>query len=66
MRILLTNDDGIGAQGLQTLRRHLREIDGITLDVIAGSPRSLQGPALSNSFGFGGHNATLVVGPPPS
>ena len=38
----------------------------ITLDVIAGSPRSLQGPALSNSFGFGGHNATLVVGPPAS
>ncbi len=35
MRILLTNDDGIGAQGLQTLRRHLRDIDGVTLDVIA-------------------------------
>lgn len=24
------------------------------------------GPTLSNSFGFGGHNATLVFGPPPS
>ena len=23
-------------------------------------------PAISNSFGFGGHNATLVFGPPPS
>jgi 3-oxoacyl-[acyl-carrier-protein] synthase II len=33
------------------------------IDVIAGSPRQLQGPVLSNSFGFGGHNATLVVGP---
>jgi hypothetical protein len=32
--------------------------------VIAGSPRKLSGPVLSNSFGFGGHNATLVVGPP--
>jgi len=35
VRILLTNDDGIGAQGLQTLRRHLRTIEGVTLDVIA-------------------------------
>ena len=35
MRILLTNDDGIGAQGLQTLRRELRKIEGVTLDVIA-------------------------------
>ncbi|MBN8867629.1 MAG: 5'/3'-nucleotidase SurE [Solirubrobacterales bacterium] len=35
MRILLTNDDGIGAQGLQTLRRELRQIDGVTLMVIA-------------------------------
>ena len=35
MRILLTNDDGIGAQGLQELRRELRQIDGVQLDVIA-------------------------------
>ncbi|MGA7396349.1 MAG: 5'/3'-nucleotidase SurE [Solirubrobacterales bacterium] len=35
MRILLTNDDGIGATGLQVLRRHLRQIEGVTLDVIA-------------------------------
>jgi len=35
VRILLTNDDGIGAQGLQTLRRELRAIEGVTLDVIA-------------------------------
>lgn len=35
MRILLTNDDGIGAQGLQALRRELRQIEGVTLDVIA-------------------------------
>ena len=38
-------------------------IPTITIDVIAGSPRELPGPVLSNSFGFGGHNATLVVGP---
>lgn len=35
MRILLTNDDGIGAQGLQALRRELRKIENVTLDVIA-------------------------------
>lgn len=35
MRILLTNDDGISAPGLQALRRALRELDGVELDVIA-------------------------------
>lgn len=35
MRILLTNDDGIGARGLQDLRRELRRIEGVQLDVIA-------------------------------
>ncbi len=35
MRVLLTNDDGIGAAGLQALRRALLEIDGIELAVIA-------------------------------
>lgn len=37
------------------------------IDLIVDEPREWQpGPALSNSFGFGGHNATLVFGPPPS
>ena len=35
MRVLLTNDDGIEAEGLQSLRRALLEVDGIELDVIA-------------------------------
>ncbi|HWC07934.1 MAG TPA: 5'/3'-nucleotidase SurE [Solirubrobacterales bacterium] len=35
MRILLTNDDGIAAPGLQAARRALRELDGVTVDVIA-------------------------------
>ena len=35
MRVLLTNDDGIQAQGLHALRRELLGIDGLQLDVIA-------------------------------
>src|ERR1700733_14448101 len=35
MRVLLTNDDGIEAEGLQELRRALRVLDGIRLAVIA-------------------------------
>jgi 5'-nucleotidase len=35
MRVLLTNDDGISAPGLQAARRALRELDGVELDVIA-------------------------------
>jgi 5'-nucleotidase len=35
LRVLLTNDDGIGAQGLQTLRRALLRLDDIRLAVVA-------------------------------
>ena len=35
MRVLLTNDDGIHAGGLQTLRRALLAVDGVQLAVIA-------------------------------
>jgi 3-oxoacyl-[acyl-carrier-protein] synthase II len=36
----------------------------IQLDVVAGAPRSVPAaPVLSNSFGFGGHNATLIFAP---
>jgi 5'-nucleotidase len=35
MRVLLTNDDGIEADGLQALRNALLEVDGIELAVIA-------------------------------
>jgi len=35
----------------------------IAVEIVAGSPRSVEPkPVLSNSFGFGGHNATLVLG----
>ena len=35
MRVLLTNDDGIEADGLQALRRQLQGLPGIELAVIA-------------------------------
>src|SRR5579884_1995101 len=35
MRVLLTNDDGIEADGLQALRRALREVPDIELAVVA-------------------------------
>jgi 5'-nucleotidase len=35
VRILLTNDDGISAPGLQAARRALTALDGVTVDVIA-------------------------------
>ena len=39
-----------------------RASDDINLDIVAGSPRTIGSrPVLSNSFGFGGHNATLVL-----
>lgn len=41
------------------------EMPGI--DLVIGQPRPWEpGPSLSNSFGFGGHNGTLVIGPPPT
>jgi len=35
VKVLLTNDDGIGADGLQALRRALLEVSGVELAVIA-------------------------------
>ncbi|HEY5273164.1 MAG TPA: beta-ketoacyl synthase, partial [Acidimicrobiales bacterium] len=36
----------------------------ITIDVVTGESRPFTpGPVLSNSFGFGGHNGCLVLGP---
>lgn len=45
--------------GLERLDPELPKID-----VAMGAPREWKpGPSLSNSFGFGGHNGTLVIGP---
>jgi 3-oxoacyl-[acyl-carrier-protein] synthase II len=39
---------------------------GLEVDLVRDQPRKAAvSVALSNSFGFGGHNAVLVVGPPP-
>ncbi|MEL6982862.1 MAG: beta-ketoacyl-ACP synthase II, partial [Actinomycetota bacterium] len=36
------------------------------LDIVTGEPRAWEpGPSLSNSFGFGGHNGTVVIAPAP-
>jgi 3-oxoacyl-[acyl-carrier-protein] synthase II len=45
----------------------LRTLDpDIGLDIVQGAPRTLRpGPALSNSFGFGGANTTLVLAASP-
>jgi len=42
---------------------HDRTDPAVTVDIVAGAPRAVNvsGPVLSNSFGFGGHNATLVL-----
>jgi 3-oxoacyl-[acyl-carrier-protein] synthase II len=46
---------------------HEKVDEGVTVDVVAGSPLELTEarPAISNSFGFGGHNASVVIGPGP-
>jgi 3-oxoacyl-[acyl-carrier-protein] synthase II len=36
----------------------------VGLDLVLGAPRAwTPGPVLSNSFGFGGHNGCVVLGP---
>jgi 3-oxoacyl-[acyl-carrier-protein] synthase II len=42
------------------------EVDpAITADVVVGEARPWEpGPTISNSFGFGGHNGTVIIAPP--
>ena len=45
------------------LPRHRGEV-ARRIDSVEGGPADWEpGPSLSNSFGFGGHNGTLVLGP---
>jgi 3-oxoacyl-[acyl-carrier-protein] synthase II len=38
--------------------------DDMTLDVVMGDPRDwVPGPTLSNNFGFGGHNGSIIIAP---
>ena len=40
--------------------------DMAPIRIVAGEPAPwTPGPSLSNSFGFGGHNGTVAIGPPP-
>jgi 3-oxoacyl-[acyl-carrier-protein] synthase II len=37
------------------------------IDLVMGEPRPWEpGPAMSNSLGFGGHNGSIIFGPPPA
>ena len=58
---LLSLRDGRGAADRQPRRR------SATTSASTSSPASprpiARTPVLSNSFGFGGHNATLILGP---
>ncbi len=39
--------------------------DGMTIDLVIGEPRAWEpGPVMSNNFGFGGHNGSVIIGPP--
>jgi 3-oxoacyl-[acyl-carrier-protein] synthase II len=36
----------------------------VSIDIVLGQARPwVPGPAISNSFGFGGHNGTIVLAP---
>ncbi|AUY51487.1 MULTISPECIES: beta-ketoacyl synthase [Streptomycetaceae] len=53
--------------GVVPATRNLERLDpAVKLDVVAGAPRrGALTAALTNSFGFGGHNASLVFTPAP-
>ncbi len=38
--------------------------DDVTIDLVLGSPRPWEpGPTMSNNFGFGGHNGSIILIP---
>ncbi len=39
--------------------------EGMTIDLVTGAPRAWEpGPTISNNFGFGGHNGSVIIAPP--
>jgi 5'-nucleotidase len=73
VRILLTNDDGISAPGLQAARRALRELDDVVVDVIApdgnrsasGRGITMRAPLEIEEVEFGdGHSGFATNGTP--
>jgi 3-oxoacyl-[acyl-carrier-protein] synthase II len=39
----------------------------VEIDLVIGTPRPWEpGPVMSNNFGFGGHNGSVIIGPPPT
>lgn len=39
----------------------------MSIDLVIGAARPWEpGPSMSNSLGFGGHNGTIILGPPPA
>ncbi|MEY2477020.1 MAG: 3-oxoacyl-[acyl-carrier-protein] synthase [Actinomycetota bacterium] len=54
----------IAAGVIPPVANHAATDPDIAIDVVSGAPRPHDGrPVVSNSFGFGGHNASLVLGP---
>ena len=38
--------------------------EGLAIDLVTGTPREWEpGPTISNNFGFGGHNGSIVIAP---
>ena len=38
--------------------------DDMDVDIVLGEPRPWEpGPTISNNFGFGGHNGSVIIGP---
>ena len=38
--------------------------EGMDIDLVIGSARPWEpGPTISNNFGFGGHNGSIIIGP---
>jgi 3-oxoacyl-[acyl-carrier-protein] synthase II len=39
----------------------------MSIDLVVGAARPWEpGPVISNNFGFGGHNGSVIIGPPPA